>query len=96
MSKTTGFKDRNGIELKENDRIEIHQFLFDGNEIENTLTGTIVYDPNQMAFCLIDIENTFFYEHTGYGSTEEHPPIPIFQFYGLHDESFSKVRGETK
>ncbi len=86
----TGLKDRNGVGIYEGDVISVHQFLFDGNEIEKEWIGIVEYitDFNCAGFGVKVLSGEFALLHTGYDSYEEMPPFTLSSIYGLHEESF--------
>lgn len=83
-----GLKDKNGIDIYEGDIIRMHQFLFDGNEIENELTGVITFTNSE--FSIAQIYSTYWQENTGHGPGED-SGTPLCNFYGLHEESFEVI-----
>lgn len=87
----TGLKDKNGKEIYEGDILLLHQFLFDGHEFENELIGEVVYDQETCSFALRNIRNADVKKYMGYKEHEDCGNIPIFNFYGLHEESFEKL-----
>lgn len=84
-----GVKDKNGKKVYDNDKVKLHQFLFDGNEIENELTGYVSYHKNTACYCISQIENNFYEKNTGYKKGEGQEPI--CNLYGLHEESFEVI-----
>ena len=86
-----GLKDKNGREIYEGDILLLHQFLFDGHEFENELIGEVVYDQEICSFVLRNIRNADVKKYMGYREHEDCGNIPIFNFYGLHEESFEKL-----
>lgn len=87
----TGLRDVNGKEIYEGDILLLHQFLFDGHEFENELIGEVVYDQETCSFALRNIRNADVKKYMGYREHEDCGNIPIFNFYGLHEESFEKL-----
>lgn len=87
----TGIIDKNGKEIYEGDILLLHQFLFDGHEFENELIGEVVYDQETCSFALRNIRNADVKKYMGYKEHEDCGNIPIFNFYGLHEESFEKL-----
>ncbi len=85
----TGLHDRNGKEIYEHDFIELHQFLFDGEEFENELIGEVIYNPGACAFSLTNIKHEGVKSYMGYREDEDCGSVPMFDFYGLHEESFT-------
>jgi uncharacterized phage protein (TIGR01671 family) len=85
----TGLHDRDGREIYEWDIISIHQFLFDGSEFENELTGAIVFCEKEAAFHISRIKNKMYQDCTGYAASEGSEPI--CSFVGLHEESFKVI-----
>lgn len=86
----TGLKDKNGKEIYEGDKISLHQFLFDGSEYENELTGEVIYDNELCCFSLDHIRHKEVKKYMGYDE-EERVKVPMFNFYGLHDESWEAL-----
>jgi uncharacterized phage protein (TIGR01671 family) len=89
LGEWTGMYDKNGEPIFEGDIITFHQFLFDGCEIESILTALVEYDEEDVCFALKRIENDFYQDYTGYRRGEGSAPICFF--YGLHEESFTKM-----
>ncbi|MEL3959612.1 YopX family protein [Caldifermentibacillus hisashii] len=87
----TGLTDKNGKEIYEGDILLLHQFLFDGHEFENELIGEVIYDQETCSFALRNIRNADVKKYMGYKEHEDCGNIPIFNFYGLHEESFEKL-----
>lgn len=79
--------------IYEGDIVKVHQFLFDGNEIEKEWIGEVVYiiEHNCCGFGLKVISGDFALHHTGYKSFEDLPPIALSSIYGLHEESFKVI-----
>lgn len=81
----TGLKDIDGKEIYEGDVVSMHQFLFDGNEVEKIISGVIGWD--EYGLTLEQVRNEFVEEYTGYDAGEGE--LPLNSFYGLHEESWT-------
>lgn len=85
----TGLKDEEDeIEICEGDIVSMHQFLFEGTEVEKQISGIIGWD--EYGLTLTQIRNEFVEEYCGYDAGEGE--LPINSFYGLHECSW-KVLG---
>jgi uncharacterized phage protein (TIGR01671 family) len=84
-----GLPDKTGKMIYQGDVVKVHQFLFDGSEIEEDHVGVITYCSECAAFKLDKIKGDFWEKYTGYKSFEE--GAPICHFYGLHEESFEVI-----
>lgn len=89
---------QNGCRIFEGDIVSVHQFLFDGNEIEKEWIGYIEWvsdeelnGPLIAGFGIVFIEGDFFFEDTSYEKGKPHPPMPLSHIYGLHEESFKVI-----
>ncbi len=85
-----GLKDNTGDEVKDiytDDIVVMHQFLFDGNEVEKEIGGVIGW--GEYGITLKQIRNEFIQEYCGYdvGQTE----LYLNDFYGLHEESWKVI-----
>lgn len=89
LGEYTGIQDKNGDPIFEGDIITLHQFLFDGREIESILTALVDYDHELACYGLSRIENDFYQDYTGYRRGEGSAPICFF--HGLHEESFTRL-----
>lgn len=91
----TGLNDKNEKEVYEGDCVTMHQFLFDGNEVESRLFGVITYLEDSTyfedvaAYGFKKIRNKFYENHTGFEPGEG--VSPLCYFYGLHEESFEII-----
>jgi len=82
-----GVTDKNDKLIFKGDKVRMHQFLFDGNEIESECIGFIGEDGFDFTF--EQIVNPEVEEHTGYKTGEG--SLPLNAFYGLHEESFEVI-----
>lgn len=92
----TGLKDIEQFdepkELYTGDIVSMHQFLFDGNEVENEIIGVLDYDEEVAAVCLTKINNDYLQKYMGYENDEvgfKREKIPVCMFYGLHECSWT-------
>lgn len=94
-----GSLDKNEVEIYHGDIVRMHQFLFDGTEVEREHVGVIEYMTTDKwtgggvaAFGVKMLSGDFFMQHTGYKPYDpDTAPIPISEFYGLHEESFEVI-----
>ncbi|GAA0415236.1 hypothetical protein GCM10008934_02710 [Virgibacillus salarius] len=96
ISEYTGLKDVEQFEepkeLYTGDIVSMHQFLFDGNEVENEIIGVLDYDEEVAAVCLTEINNNYIQKYMGYENDEvgfKREKIPVCMFYGLHECSWT-------
>ena len=88
----TELYDKNGNKIWENDVLNVHQFLFDGNEYEKEIIVSIEYMEEMMCFGANLIEAKEIKEYMGYATDDvEKCVIPFNDFYGLHEESFEVI-----
>ncbi len=78
-------KDRNENKMFSGDIIKVHQFLFDGNEIEEESTAKVVQLDD--GFALEFISGDFIRRYTG---NDNHVCMAT-DVYGLHEESFEII-----
>jgi len=85
-----GIEDREDKLIYEGDNLEIHQFLFDGDEYENTLKCSVKLEGlGVMAKNIICEEVS---EYMGYNKKDQEDgkvEAYLNEFYGLHEESFT-------
>jgi len=78
-----------GEKLYAGDKVKMHQFLFDGcEEVENEVCGIIGF--NGITFTLTKIKSEWM-ERESYLSDEEDFAIPIGDFFGVHEDSWTKI-----
>lgn len=89
----TGFQDQNERDIYKDDVILVHQFLFDGAEIEKEFKGVVVWIAavGSYGVKVIDQMDNNFLDYTGYENLEEMPPFTFSSLYGLHEESFEVI-----
>jgi uncharacterized phage protein (TIGR01671 family) len=89
----TGLKDANDVEIYEGDSLLIHQFLFEGTEVEKEFKGYVVYMEDRACFGVKVTEqmDNFFLQYTGCETLEELEPFSFSELYGLHEESFKVI-----
>ena len=87
----TGLDDRHGIKVYEGDVVKMHQFLFDGTEVEREHTGIVDYNEELTSFNFTHIKGKFYSEHTGFDEGQDKEGSPICMFHGLHEESFEII-----
>ncbi len=78
-------KDRFEKRMFVGDIVSVHQFLFDGNEIERESTATVIWLED--GFGLKFISGDFVREYTG----DENHICMATDIYGLHEESFELI-----
>ena len=88
-----GLKDANDLEIYEGDSILVHQFLFEGVEVEKEFKGNVVWIEEAACFGVKVTEqmDNLFLNHTGYETLEEMEPFCFSSLYGLHEESFKVI-----
>ena len=88
-----GFPDQNERDIYKGDVILVHQFLFDGTEIEKEFKGVVVLIAavGSYGVKVVDQMDNAFLDYTGYENLEEMPPFTFSSLYGLHEESFEVI-----
>lgn len=88
-----GFPDQNERYIYKDDVLLVHQFLFDGAEIEKEFKGRVVWIASVGSYGVkvIDQMDNDFLDYTGYENLEEMPPFTFSSLYGLHEESFEVI-----
>ena len=86
-------KDANDLEIYEGDSILVHQFLFEGMEVEKEFKGNVVWIEESASFGVKVTEqmDNLFLNYTGYETLEEMEPFTLSSLYGLHEESFKVI-----
>ena len=85
LMQSTPLKDEDENSVYEGDIVAMHQFLFDGNEVESQIVGVV--GSNDYGWTLTQIKNEYFQEYTGYDLHEG--ACNLGDIYGLHDQSWT-------
>jgi uncharacterized phage protein (TIGR01671 family) len=95
-----GLIDKHETKIFDGDIVKMHQFIFDGSDVEDELQGEISYgcsDNKQYpmaSYCLTNIKQEFIQQYLG---CQDDPDdfkelhLPIYHFNGLHEESFEVI-----
>ncbi|WP_042403555.1 YopX family protein [Geomicrobium sp. JCM 19037] len=72
--------------------VRMHQFLFDGTEYENEITGVLEYEEELACVCLTKMQQKDIQKHMGYEDDQdgfEGEKVPVCNFHGLHECSWT-------